>query len=444
VRHSIKISREACQGCVNCIRVCPTEAIRIIDGEINIIAELCIDCGECMRSCSRKALGIDEDDWNKIRESSRAAVLADPVFFSQFSHYGRPEVLEDVLSQQDMNVLVDEVEDAYDLSAYASARLIARSARQSLPLISCYCPAVLRLIQSKFPEVLPRIVPVSTPLEMAADLWRMRTGSSAPITLLAPCPAKITMVHEPQGRESSPIDYGVTVRKVARSIMAAGEIVVAADAPVKTRNNRWVAWARRGGESRHVQAFADKQLTILSVSGMRNTLDVLQELELGRLRGVDFIECRICDTGCVGGVGTADSRFLANLRLKNIENTDTNWTVTPKELARAEELFAMDFWPHSKQLEARPSLPLSDNVAEAMAKLQQLKEVYAGLPHIDCGSCGRPSCQAMAEEIVRGHGSPTDCIFKLRESIATMANKIVVLSESQPHTLKRKAALHQQ
>ena len=99
----------------------------------------------------------------------------------------------------------------------------------------------------------------------------------------------------------------------------------------------------------------------------------------------------------------------------------------------------MDFWPQTKELQPRPNLPLSDNVADAMAKLQQLKEIYGSLPHIDCGSCGRPSCQAMAEEIVRGHGSPTDCIFKLRESIATLANRIAALSESQPHTLKRKA-----
>ena len=435
MRHSVKISREACQGCVNCIRVCPTEAIRIIDGEINIIAELCIDCGECLRSCSRKALGVDEDNWNKIKESSRAAIVADPVFFTQFSHYGNPAVLEEVLAAQDLNVLIDEVQDAFDLSAYATARIIARSTRQALPIISCYCPAVLRLIESRFPEVLPRIIPVNSPLEMAGDLWRMRTNTTAPLTLLAPCPAKITMIHEPQGREKSPLDYGVTVRRVARSIMAAGD-VTPSDGSVRQRNNRWISWARRGGEARHVQAFSEKKLTILAVSGMRNTLDVLQELELGRLRGVDFIECRICDTGCVGGIGTADSRFLANLRLRNIE---TDWNVTEKELARAEELYAMDFWPQTKELQPRPNLPLSDNVADAMAKLQQLKEIYGSLPHIDCGSCGRPSCQAMAEEIVRGHGSPTDCIFKLRESIATLANRIAALSESQPHTLKRKA-----
>ena len=81
MEHSIKISKEACQGCVNCIRVCPTEAIRVVDGEISIIEELCIDCGECLRSCSRSALGIYEDDWNRIKESSRTTLVPDPVFF---------------------------------------------------------------------------------------------------------------------------------------------------------------------------------------------------------------------------------------------------------------------------------------------------------------------------------------------------------------------------
>ena len=102
----------------------------------------------------------------------------------------------------------------------------------------------------------------------------------------------------------------------------------------------------------------------------------------------------------------------------------------------------MDFWAATKEYLPRPRLPLSNNLAEAMVKLQQMKEIYNGLPHIDCGSCGRPSCQAMAEEIVRGHGSATDCIFKLREGIASLANKIVTLSESQPQTLKRKGGTH--
>ena len=302
--HSVKISRAACQGCVNCIRVCPTEAIRIVDGEISILEELCIDCGECLRSCHRQALGIEEDDRNAVRENQNVPIVTDPVFFSQFSHYNDPSTLEAVLASMNVNPLIDEIEEAFDLSAAATAQMIARAAPASLPLISCYCPSALRLIQARFPELLSRVVPVFSPLELAADLWKMRTSSSAPVTLLAPCSAKITMVREPQGRERSPLDAAVTVRRVARSIMA-GNVSASHDHPRKLRSNRWIQWARRGGESKHIQAFSEKKLNLIAVSGMRNTLDVLQELELGRLRNVDFVECRTCDTGCVGGVGTA-------------------------------------------------------------------------------------------------------------------------------------------
>ena len=121
--HSVKISRAACQGCVNCIRVCPTEAIRIVDGEISILEELCIDCGECLRSCHRQALGIEEDDWNAVKENPKAAIVADPVFFSQFSHYNDPSALEAVLASMDVNLLMDEIEEAFDLSAAATATL---------------------------------------------------------------------------------------------------------------------------------------------------------------------------------------------------------------------------------------------------------------------------------------------------------------------------------
>ena len=96
--HSVKISRAACQGCVNCIRVCPTEAIRIVDGEISILEELCIDCGECLRSCHRQALGNRGGRLERRQGESERPYRAGPVFFSQFSHYNDPSALEAVLA----------------------------------------------------------------------------------------------------------------------------------------------------------------------------------------------------------------------------------------------------------------------------------------------------------------------------------------------------------
>ena len=47
--HSVTLDSEKCKGCTNCIKHCPTEAIRVRDGKARIIKERCIDCGECIR-----------------------------------------------------------------------------------------------------------------------------------------------------------------------------------------------------------------------------------------------------------------------------------------------------------------------------------------------------------------------------------------------------------
>ena len=43
--HSVTLNRELCKGCINCIKRCPTEAIRVRDGKAAIISERCVDCG---------------------------------------------------------------------------------------------------------------------------------------------------------------------------------------------------------------------------------------------------------------------------------------------------------------------------------------------------------------------------------------------------------------
>jgi Na+-translocating ferredoxin:NAD+ oxidoreductase RNF subunit RnfB len=431
VSNGVKVFQAACKGCVNCIKSCPTEAIRVINGNIRMIPELCIDCGECLRVCNKKALGLEEDDWDVILAHPPVVAAADPTFFSQFGAYWRPALLREALLSQGVDLLWDEMSFAYDQAALAVAKIIERSPREHRPLISTYCPAVIRLIQVRFQELLGRLVPVQNPLDAAVDRFRARVGREVPVTLFAPCPAKITMARDPVCRSDSPIDHVVSVRRVTRSLLASGPQVPSEIPELEGR--RWLKWALRGGESRHVRAMAEKPLVTLAVSGMRNALDVLQEVELGRLKGVDFLEVRVCDLGCIGGIATAESRFLSSLRLQSVPS---EWDVTPERRAQLEEAYPRNEWAFERPILPRPRIPLSDNLSEAMAKLKEMKAIHAELPHIDCGSCGRPSCRAMAEDIVRGEGEVTDCIFKLRESIADMAGRIHDLARHVPHTLK--------
>ncbi len=432
--HSVKISLAACQGCVNCIKSCPTEAIRVINGEVTILSDLCIECGECIRTCNKKALKLPDARWDELCTLPSITAIADPTFFAQFKSYWHPALLQEALRVSGMNLLVEEVEEAYDLYSYAVAQIIEASPRSDLPLVSIQCPALLRLIQLQFPELLGRVVPVENPLEIAAGLWRQKGNAGKPLVLFSPCPSKMSMVYEPLGRVTpSSYDYVTSVRHAARSIMA-----LAPDLPgeiVQRENNRWLMTARRGGECSHIQAFANRHLVTIAASGTRNCLDLLRELELGHLKGVDFVECRLCDYGCLGGVATNEPRFMAAIRLQTLE---PEWGVGERELARVRELHENgELWRVAAPIEPKPRLPLSSNREEAMTKLHRMKEIYAVLPHIDCGACGRPSCMAMAEDIVRGQGEVIDCIFKLRDEITTLANRISNLASKEPHTFKR-------
>ena len=42
-------------------------------------------------------------------------------------------------------------------------------------------------------------------------------------------------------------------------------------------------------------------------------------------------------------------------------------------------------------------------------------------PGLDCGTCGAPTCRALAEDIVRGYASVDDCIFRIKNEMATSA-----------------------
>ena len=139
-------------------------------------------------------------------------------------------------------------------------------------------------------------------------------------------------MRSPICRTSSPFQHVVSVRRVTRQLLAAGPQI--SETLPDPSNRRWLKWSLRGGESRHVRAFSKRNLTTLAVSGLRNTLDLLQDLGAGApWAGVDFVECRICDLGCIGGIATAESRFLASLRLQAL---NTPWEPSPEELGAAE------------------------------------------------------------------------------------------------------------
>ena len=57
-------------------------------------------------------------------------------------------------------------------------------------------------------------------------------------------------------------------------------------------------------------------------------------------------------------------------------------------------------------------LELDANLKAAMEKMRQMHEIEERLYGMDCGSCGAPSCKALAEDVVRGFAEENACIVE--------------------------------
>lgn len=428
--HSVTLDREKCKGCTTCIKYCPTEAIRVREGKAVIIDQRCIDCGECIRRCPHQAKKAVTDSFDLLDSFKVKVAIPAPSFYGQFK--------EDISIERILNSLlalgfdhVFEVARAAELvSDYIAEQL--KLGKLKKPAISSACPAVIRLIQVRFPTLLDHVIKINSPMDVAARLIKNQLQKEKGyeekeigVFFISPCAAKITSVKSPLDAKKSNVDgvfsMSAVYAKIINSLVNEENVI-----SIQKSDGRGIAWAVSGGES-----LAIKSENYLAVDGSENVIKVLEQLEMGKLPDIEFLECQACVGGCVGGPLTVENSFVAKKRIKTLIE---KYRGTGKDKTNSwKELENIGHW--TEKLEPREILKLDDDRGRALEKMIELEEILKNLPGLDCGSCGAPNCRALAEDIVRGVGSEFDCVFKLRERIRVLAENMVELSNKVPPSI---------
>jgi len=163
----------------------------------------------------------------------------------------------------------------------------------------------------------------------------------------------------------------------------------------------------------------------------------LEEVELGKMEDLDFLEAMACVGGCVGGPLAVENNFVAQQRIKKLtEKWQKNKNSGGKEPAEDEYQKKYDLglervrW--KKPLERSDAMELSSDIARALTMMQRIDEVLATLPGLDCGSCGAPTCKTLAEDIVKGLATEYDCVFILKNRIKSLAQELNTLAGKIP------------
>lgn len=411
--HAIQILEDNCTGCTACVRVCPTEAIRVRDRKASLDPNRCIDCGNCVTVCQFHAIIPSSDPLDIINKFKYKVAIISSSYFGQFTE----DISYGIAKQAILELGFNEVAEEAMVTEFmiSMIRDYIRDNRDKRPILSSNCPAVVRMIQVKFPALLPNLFHQEAPMSILTRYLREKISAREKLAdneigifLIVPCVAHVTAVHQPEGAYkhlqdgafSTGMIYG-KVREIIKKLQNNPEQVDIDTYP------QGLTWALSGVQAELVDC---EDIRALSVNGVENVMDILSRVEDHYLDQYDYIVLRSCTNGCVGGCLNVENPFVAMSRIKKMikegESKDIN--VDDLEVLYHQGEFAV------VPLSPRPIMELDKDIKNAIKKMKRINEFLTMLPGLNCSACGSPTCYALAEDIVMGTASIDDCVVLLK------------------------------
>lgn len=413
-KHSVTLDISKCKGCTNCIKRCPTEAIRVRDGHAIIKEDKCIDCGECIRVCPYQAKKATFDRFEDFSDYKYKIALPAPALYGQFEEFDDVDHILTALLECGFDAVFEVSRAAEIITEYTRRYLKTEGINK--PIISSACPAIVRLIALRFPYLADNLLPIIPPIEYAARLARAEALEAHPelcdedicVLFLSPCPAKISYVKNPLGVEKSAVTGALAINDFYFKIRAKRKEIKEPQLLFKT-GIIGLNWAGTGGEA--TSLMSDRYL---AADGIENCIHVLDEIENGTIHNLDFVELNACNGGCVGGTLNVENPYIAKARLRSLRKYLPISRNHPSSEGGVPDEVQLD--DIDNILGTVSNTALAEDRLTAIAKMSEVENIYKTLPHLDCGSCGAPNCHALAEDIIKCEASESDCLIKLREN----------------------------
>ncbi len=414
----VGFDNEHCTGCGGCVKACPTKAIRIKEGKSLLLVDNCIGCGLCINVCPQGCITPTTIPAQAFKETQFPIIFVAPVLYSQFRDATPGEVLKGLKAMGFKHTV--------DMSYFFT--LFKRATEQHLknisktlegrPVISTMCPVVLRLIACRFPSLIDLLHPVLRPVSVMVKDVAAFIASHHKIDLkdisifyLNPCPTKMNPKGSslPHGSPYSTRAIGINqiygeLNKHIKTIQDSPpdrslDPVFEFEEPPTGKS---LLWGISGGETAE-STIKNK----LCISGMNETLEYLEKIELGLFKEYDFIEFKTCREGCVGGSLCAVDKYVAKNNLQQhvnrAEARERHRDHLLKDLYAEERFFDKLTSSKMEKLFGQRKEPLS------IDDLTRINQILKQLPGFNCAACGAPDCPTFAEDVIRGRACISEC-----------------------------------
>ncbi|MBW1779962.1 MAG: 4Fe-4S binding protein [Deltaproteobacteria bacterium] len=408
----VQIDASLCNGCVLCIKACPTKAIRVREGKARIEG-VCIDCCECVRVCPKGAVQAITSESLDLTEKNNIIVSPSTVLYSQFGEDVLPNDVLLGLKRMGFGYIHDQsyTSEIFNLAVELYIKENREKPDAPLPFISPVCPVVVSLIAYRFQSLLKHIPPLVTPREIVAREGKTRLaarhGGDAEkfkVVHITPCPSKMICMKEAILQEHSYLDAAIGINSIYE-VLQNNIQDVEEDIVLHHSGGIGLSWGMSGGEISGVD------LNCLAVSGLQETMRYLEKIEIGLLGDIDYVEFRACTEGCLGGPFTVMDKYQGKrtvqklVRMFGVERRvkygyikklyDKGWFFTDKTPALEGELGQLS----------------PTDIADGIERQKRIDEILRLLPRKECGACGCPDCVTFAEDVVDGKDTLQSCVF---------------------------------
>jgi two-component system, NtrC family, sensor kinase len=410
----VETIKDRCRRCYACVRHCPSKAIRIEQGQAMVIQERCIGCGSCVRVCTQKAKKIASgirETLDYLRSKENTIALLAPSFPAAF-HDQNPLRVVGALHRLGFGRVVQVA-----VGADALAVKYTELAMEKKPVISTPCPAVVYFIEKYYPDLMPYLAPLVSPMIATAKIVRFFYDKNARVVFIGPCIAKKKEKDDRNVKDL--IDQVLTFEELFQ-IFNDQQIAVY-ESPEKQFDDPQprlgAIFPISGGLLRAAGLEKDVlQNDIIVTEGSERVLNILQRLQEGELEQ-HFFDLLFCE-GCINGPGMVND--LSVFARKNII---VNFV---KKYLRVNHSGDPSIYkiPLQRDYEAEAitaKMPSEGEINTIFAQINKFKPE----DELNCGACGYSTCREKAIAVYQGIAEVEMCFPYLIERLEKVNKELM-------------------
>ena len=401
----LTLKKSNCKNCYKCIRHCPVKAIRFSGNQAHIIGNECILCGQCFVVCPQDAKEIvNEVEKVKVFLQSGEPVVVSiaPSFIANYDGAGI----------NSMRTALKKL-GFYDVEETAIGATIVKNEYKRMleeedrdVVISSCCHSINLLIQKHYPAVLEYLADVMSPMQAHCQDIKKRIPNAKTV-FVGPCVAKKDEAEYYDGI----VDAVLTFEELSEWLKEDNIEIE------NTQDNNDYSRARffptTGGILKTMSEV--KGYTYVAIDGVENCIQVLKDLEKGKIHNC-FIEMSACVGSCVGGPVIEKYHHTSNI--KDYIEVANYAGKKDFDVAQPKTIELKKTFSYIEQRNTKPSEIEINNILRQMGKFKPSQE-------LNCGSCGYNTCREKAIAIIQGKAEISMCLPFLKDKAESFSDTIV-------------------